>query len=348
MSKSVKGIVLLLFIAGVVAALGKVFVWGEAVTNYGSYTPWGLWVALYIFLVGTAAGAAWTGVYAAYKQGGEPQKLTSVSFIIAGASLAIGLAFIGLDLGKPLKGISIFFSPSFSSKLAWASWLYLIFFGCLAGYFFTTVKKGFMYATGVVAAGFVIAEGMFFGGMIARQLWNSWMTPISFMTSSLAAGSAAVYTIGLLSNEETIAEEGVQLAKIVLYSVIAHAAIEIIHAITGAGADARAMFSSWLYLGVFAVLGVVIPLILLKKGVRMSIMPFAFVLTGLVAYKYSFVRYGFTAEPLPGLVAALQDTKLTMGYIPSTVEWVVSIGLLAGILWIADFAINKLTALNRV
>lgn len=348
MSKSIKGILLVLFIAGLVAALGKVFFWGEAATNYGSYTPWGLWVALYIFLVGTAAGAAWTGIYAAYNQGGKPNKLTAISFIIAGASLAIGLAFIGLDLGKPLKGISIFLSPSFSSKLAWASWLYMIFFGCLAGYFFTNAKKGFMYAAGVVAAGFVIAEGMFFGGMIARQLWNSFLTPISFLTSSIAAGSAAVYTIGLLSKEEIIAEEGVQLTKVVMFSVIAHAVVEAIHAVTGAGVEARAMLSSWIYLGLFAVLGVAAPLFLLKKANRMSPIPFALVLIGLVAYKYSFVRYGFTAEPLPGIVAALQDTKLTMGYIPSTVEWVVSIGLLAGVIWIADFAINKLTTLNRV
>ena len=348
MSKGLKGTILVLFIAGLIAALGKVFFWGEEATNYGSYTPWGLWVALYIFLVGTAAGAAWTGLYAAYKQGGEPKKLTSISFVIAGASLAIGLAFIGLDLGKPLKGISIFFTPSFSSKLAWASWLYLIFFGCLAGYFFTNAKKGFMYAAGAVAAGFVLAEGMFFGGMVARQLWNTFLTPVSFITSSFAAGSAAVYAIGLLSQEETIAEEGIGISKIVMYSVIAHAGAELIHAVSGAGIEAKAMLSSWIYLGLFGVMGVIAPLVLLKKGNRMSAVPFALVLVGLVSYKYSFVRYGFTAEPLPGLVTALQDAKLTMSYIPSTVEWVVSVGLLAGVIWIADFAINKLTALNRV
>ncbi|MCX7781875.1 MAG: polysulfide reductase NrfD [Negativicutes bacterium] len=348
MSKSLKGIILALFIAGLAAALGKVFFWGEAATNYGAYVPWGLWVALYIFLVGTAAGAAWTGIYAAYSQGGEPKKLTSISLIIAGASLAIGLAFVGLDLGKPLKGISIFFNPSFSSKLAWASWLYLVFFGCLAGYFFTNAKKGFMYAAGVVAAGFVVAEGLFFGSMVARQLWNSLLTPVSFLTSSLAAGSAAVLTIGILSTEETIAEEGVKLPKLVMLAVILHAGVEAVHAVAGAGIEARAMLSSWIYLGVFGLFGVIVPLALLKKGNRMSLAPFALILAGFVAYKYAFVRYGFTAEPLPGLVAALQDAKLTMSYIPSTVEWVVSIGMLAGVIWIADFAINKLTAKERV
>ena len=124
MGKTIKVVLPALFIAGAVAALGKVFIWGESVTNYGSYTPWGLWVALYILLVGSAAGAAWTGVYSAWSRGGEPNRMTTVSFIVAGSCLAFGLAFIGTDLGKPLKGISIFLNPSFSSKLAWASWIF--------------------------------------------------------------------------------------------------------------------------------------------------------------------------------------------------------------------------------
>lgn len=354
MNKALKGILLALFVAGVIAALGKVFVWGDSVTNIGSYAPWGLWVGLYILLAGAAAGAAWTAIYAARQNGGRPNSLSSICLLVAGVCLAFGLAFIGIDLGKPLSGIKIFTSPTFSSQLAWASWIYPLFFVCIAGYFLSKAQKTFMYLAGIVAVGFLIAEGLFFGGMIARSLWYSWLTPLSFFTAAIAAGSALVYAVGITANKEVFAEEGIGLQKVVLYSVAAHAVVEGIHLAVGlSGSTAKAelvktMWAAWPFLGLFIIVGVIVPVYLLLKGTdRMSIIPAVLAFIGLAAYKYSFVRYGFSTEPLPGISQAFQHGRLATIYTPSLVEWVVAVGLIAGLVWVASFIIEKMHALDR-
>ena len=353
MNKMTKGILLVLFVISAVAALGKVFVWGESVTNYGAYTPWGLWVGLYIFLVGTAAGAAWMGLYSAYSNGGNPNRFTSISFIVATACLAFGLAFIGSDLGKPMKGITIFLNPSFSSKLAWASWIYGAFFVCVAGYFLTNAKKAFMVLAGLASAGFLLAEGLFFGGMVARSLWHSWLTPLSFFTSALAGGSAVAYAIGSLTDKETIEKEAAPVSKVVLMALIIHVLVEGIHIAVGLGGEAekaamtKAMVAAIPFWGVFAIVGVVIPAVMLVKSAgRISVLPLALVALGMAAYKYSFVRYGFSTEPLDGLAKAFQHSKLSLVYTPSTLEWVIAVGFLAGVVWVASFAIEKLVTKN--
>ena len=67
MNKVVRIILAVLALIGVSMAIGKVFVWGDSVVNYGSYVPWGLWVSFYVFLVGAAAGSAWLGFWLGFK-----------------------------------------------------------------------------------------------------------------------------------------------------------------------------------------------------------------------------------------------------------------------------------------
>ncbi|MBC8015609.1 MAG: polysulfide reductase NrfD [Sporomusaceae bacterium] len=353
MNKTGNIILLILFAIGGVLALGKVFVWGESVTNYGSYTTWGLWVGMYIFLVGLAAGAAWTGICAAQRNGGEPNRLTTLSFIVAGVSLAFGLAFIGIDLGKPLKGSSIFLTPNFSSKLTWASWIYTVFFGCLAGYFLTQAKKMFMVLAGVAAAGFVLAEGLFFGGMVARTLWHTWLTPLSFFTSAIAGGCAMVYLVGSISSKPIIEEQGDFLRKSLLLAVIIHLVVEVLHLVTGLSGSAekialtKTLWTAIPFWGIFLVVGIAAPLFMLwGKSKTINILPPFLVLFGLAAYKYSFVRYGFNQEPIPGISNAFQHAKLSLTYTPSSVEWMVAIGFLSGLFLVVNFAVTKFFAMK--
>ncbi|HML35649.1 MULTISPECIES: NrfD/PsrC family molybdoenzyme membrane anchor subunit [Sporomusa] len=348
MNNMMKNTLLGCFVIGALAALGKVFFWGESVTNYGAYTPWGLWVGLYILLVGTAAGAAWVGIYTTWSGRGI-NRLTMLSLLTAGLSLSFGLAFIGLDLGKPLKGISIFLHPSFSSKLAWASWLYTCFFGCLAGYFLTNAKKTFLYLCGLLAFAFLMAEGLFFGTMVSRQLWYSWLTPLSFITSALTAGVALVTVVSTVVDKTLLLEEGTRLPQVLLYSLIAHVGVELVHLVTGLGSAkgdlVRSLWMAWPFWGLFLLVGVALPAVLLFKGYnRQSILPAAFILLGLAAYKYSFIRYGFSNEPLSGLADAFQHSRLTLSYAPALVEWVVAAGLIAGLLWSVGVILPKLLA----
>lgn len=344
MNKITRLVLTALFVLGGGAALGKVFIWGESVTNYGAYVPWGLWIGLYVFLVATAAGASWFAVYTSRNEG-ENGSLTQMSLVTAGAALLFGLAFVGMDLGKPFKGFMIFVSPSFSSKLAWASWLYVLFFIALGGYFLTQAKKAFLYLAGIAAFGFVVAEGLFFAGMVSRVAWNSGLTVASFLASAIPAGAALVCLVAAIQG---IAVPQV-MRKLLMGSLAVLVAVEIIHFAMAAGgavekaAAVKAMWASVPFIGLFLIAGVIVPLFLIWKQETVSgFLAPILILLGTAAYKYSFVRYGFTSEPLPGLTSAYQHARLSLEYSPSLVEWLVAVGFLAGMILVADAAVKKI------
>lgn len=350
MNKIMKCTLFCLFVIGAATALLKVFFWGESVVNYGAYTPWGLWVGLYILLVGTAAGAAWVGIYAAYQSDSIP-RLTSISLAAAGISLAFGMGFIGMDLGKPMNGIMIFLSPDFSSKLTIASWLYIVFFISLAGFFFTNAKRACLYLSGIAAVCYLLAESLFFSGMVARELWYSLLTPISFFTSAILSGSALVAIITWVVDEELSTETQNKLKKVLLYSLIAHVAVEIVHLVAGSGGKAELIYNqwaSWPFWGLFLIIGALVPAFLMIKGTRSLAIPSVLIFLGVAAYKYSFVRYGFSIEPLAGLTSAFEHAKLTLNYTPSIVEWIIAVGFLSGLFWVASQVVPRLLAPGQV
>jgi len=335
MNKTTRFILAVLFVLGIGAALGKALLWGESVTNYGAYVPWGLWVGLYVLLVAAAAGSAWVAVYVSQGDEGAGD-LSRMCLITAGASLVFGLAFIGIDLGKPFKGFLIFISPSFSSKLAWASWLYVGFFIAVAGYLFSGAKKAFLYLAAVAAVGFLLAESLFFSGMVARAAWSSFLTPIAFFISAIVAGTAMVCLMAEISGT-SLGKASDGLRKILLYAIGADVAMEVIHA-----------FTSGSYFGLIAVAILIAPIyLLLNKEKPLGVMTSGLALFGLAVGKYGFVRYGFSTEAMPGLTEAFQDARLSLAYMPSVVEWLVAIGFVAGMILVADAALKKLMPQSR-
>ena len=346
MSKMWRTILLIAFMAGVMGAIGKAFIWGESVTRYGSYVPWGLWVAIYIFLVGASTGIVILAAWLTTKENDGSSPAMPAAMIAGAVSLMFGLAFIGIDLGKPLQGFRIFMHPSFSSPLAWASWLYIGFFACVAGYFLTNARKAMMWGAVICSIGFTLAEGLFFGQMVSRPLWNSMMTVVLFLAAALASGAASlllVFNNGEMNIPTSILD---RLKKVLIWAVIVYAAVELADVAMAMGGApdkavaAKRMISSYGFWLLFGVLGTLVPLLLLWKQQR-ELWAAALVLVGILGSKYAFVRYGFWPEPMPGLAQAFQDTTLTARYFPSPVEWIVGVGLLAGVAWVTVWAIEK-------
>lgn len=346
MRKTGRVLLLLLFVVGLAAAAGKTFVWGESVTKYGAYVPWGLWIGIYITLVGAAAGCAVIGAWLAsgMESGG---KVETPSALMAGAvCLMFGLAFVGIDLGKPLQGFRIFLHPSFASPLAWASWLYCIFFAGVAGYFLTGMKRPMLILAVLCAIGFTVAEGMFFGQMVSRPLWNSWMTTVVFLSAAAASGSAVLLLVWQFSGLTVQADIILKLRKVFTLALIAYAAVEgidVAMALSGPPEKvlaAKQMVYSLEFWLLYGVGGTLIPLVLLRM--QRDGWAAALSLIGAAGSKYAFVRYGFWGEPMPGMARAFQDSALQTHYAPSMVEWVAAIGLLAGVVWVILWVVEKI------
>lgn len=346
MNKAVRLVLALLALIGIGAAIGKAFIWGDAVVNYGSYVPWGLWVSLYAFLVGTAAGAAWFGFYMGYKN--NSVGWVKLGYSTAAISLVGALAFIALDLGKPMKGITIFFSPSFSSPLAWASWGYALFIIAVLILLVKgteSVKSPIVWAALAASVLFLAVETLFFSGMIARPLWNSWSNGLAFITSALASGGALVYGIAYLTAPQLISESA-GLRKLILSAIILHLVIGVGHAgLEVKLPEAMAQLSDWKYWVLFVGLGVVAAYLFSKPAT--AALGSLLALLSIIAYKVSFVSAAFTEAPFPGLPQAFQNARLSLVYSPSTIEWLVAIGLLALVLLVIMVAVPKVLAQSK-
>ena len=72
---------------------------GHLPANYGSYVPWGLWVAMYVFSVGASAGAFL--VFFLYHALGVRvlRRISPYALVAALLSLAAGLFLVWIDLG---------------------------------------------------------------------------------------------------------------------------------------------------------------------------------------------------------------------------------------------------------
>jgi molybdopterin-containing oxidoreductase family membrane subunit len=100
---------------------------GHKMTETGSYIPWGLWVALYIFLVESAAGmhlASTLGTVYRWKPFVRILKLNLFLSFIFGVG---GLSLIWMDLGRPERLWELYLRPGFSSPMNWMAWIYLVF-----------------------------------------------------------------------------------------------------------------------------------------------------------------------------------------------------------------------------
>lgn len=125
---------------------------GHAAADYGSYVPWGLWVAGYIYLIGLSAGAFLfsTLVYvfnihrtsavttvAAPPIGmadgtavgrSQMEAVGKLALLTALVTLVAAMVSIWLDLGHPERAWRLMFHTNFSSMMGWMAWLYSAYF----------------------------------------------------------------------------------------------------------------------------------------------------------------------------------------------------------------------------
>lgn len=129
-----------LFVIGLYGLYQR-FTLGHASANYGSYIPWGLWIAAYVYLIGLSAGAFLfsTMVYVFNVQRSSPEgrsQLESVgrlALFIALVTLVAAMITVWLDLGHPLRAWRLFLATNFGSVMGWLVWLYAAYFLLLVG-----------------------------------------------------------------------------------------------------------------------------------------------------------------------------------------------------------------------
>jgi Ni/Fe-hydrogenase subunit HybB-like protein len=140
MEKSTKWIGWALWIIAMawgVFGVSQRFLHGELQVNYGSYIPWGLWVAGKVYLVGLGVG---TSLFAWIVYAFDLKRyflLARQALLASAIALLMGMLVIAFDLGHIWRSFEPLYRPQFHSLLAWATLLtviellYVIFVICL-------------------------------------------------------------------------------------------------------------------------------------------------------------------------------------------------------------------------
>jgi molybdopterin-containing oxidoreductase family membrane subunit len=107
--------------------VGMRFLTGKEIAAYGGYVPWGLWVAVYIYFVGIAAGSFLlsTLVFAFRVRALEP--IGKLAIYVSVVTLVGGLVTIFMDLGQPFRAWKVIANPNPTSMMAWMIWMYSAF-----------------------------------------------------------------------------------------------------------------------------------------------------------------------------------------------------------------------------
>ncbi|MGE5591914.1 MAG: NrfD/PsrC family molybdoenzyme membrane anchor subunit, partial [Bacillota bacterium] len=328
------------FALGVYGLFGR-FTGGHELAGYGSYVPWGLWVAAYLYFVGLAAGAF---LLAALVQTLRLESLKSVvptALYTALSSLVVGIAAIGLDLGRMGRAINVFTSPRFTSVMTWLVWLYTALFVLMVAIALHT-RAG---RTGTVKTLYTIglplsvilpgAGGALFAALPANPYWHQPLYPILFIVGAALSGVGLVTALtAWMAPIRTAALRPLGRALLALMATyvlleVAEYSIPLWYGVRPEGEALLQVLTgphAWVFWGVHVALGLVIPAFLLwsRPGSASSVgWAGALAAVGFFAVRLNIVIPGQLTPGVPGLETAFFDPRLTFSYTPTSNEWFV-------------------------
>ena len=161
------------------------------------HAAFGPLIVVYFFLAGLSAGlfliASLGPVFGLKKL----NPLAKPASVMALAALIPGLLALVVDLGQPLRALTLFFRVNPSSIMSWGSFILLIYgIVCLVYTWFVWKEDARSKRWGQVGVVFVAALGLYTGFLLAavpgRPLWNSALLPVLFLISGAVAGLSLI------------------------------------------------------------------------------------------------------------------------------------------------------------
>jgi molybdopterin-containing oxidoreductase family membrane subunit len=240
---------------------------GHQLANYGSYIPWGLWVAGYIYMIGLSAGAFVMSALVYVFRVKRLEKIGPLALLSALATLFGALILIWMDLGHPERAWKLLLNTNPASIMGWMSWLYLAYFVLLVVELWFALRARLAAAAGSpgargamarllslgrrdtspqardrdmrvlrvlgtigvpVAIAFHGSVGAIFGAVGARPVWHSGLTPIIFLAGALLSGAALLTFIAAVWGPNPGSEEHRGLIKTMSLIVLGLLALDVL------------------------------------------------------------------------------------------------------------------------
>lgn len=217
------------------------FIVGLSVTNLSSITPWGAWIAFYIFFVGLSAGSFLLSTLI-YVFGMEQfERVGKAALFTAIVCMIVALTFVLLDLGQPFRAMNAVIYWNVTSMLAWEVHFYIVYIVLLSVELYiamredlvrvakTNTLKGkiarlitfknatinemtkkrdhfWMKVLGTIGIPIAIigvhgGTGTIFAMVKARVAWNTAIFPIIFVVSAMVSGTALLLAMYVIKRK---------------------------------------------------------------------------------------------------------------------------------------------------
>jgi len=228
------GILAILFAIGSYFIIERLVV-GLTTTNLSSITPWGAWIAFYIFFVGLSAGSFLLSTMIFVFGMKQYDKVGKMALFTAIICMIVALTFVLMDLGRPERAFSALIHWNVTSILAWEMRFYVVYITLLVTELYIAMRedlvrlrtvdsiKGmiarlitfknatineatkkrdekWMKRLGIIGIPLAIlgvhgGTGAIFAVVSARPAWNSGIFPIIFVVSAMVSGTALLLAI---------------------------------------------------------------------------------------------------------------------------------------------------------
>jgi molybdopterin-containing oxidoreductase family membrane subunit len=353
-----------LWIALMAAGLAGVYqrvTGGHLPAGYGSYVPWGLWVAIYFHGVGIAGGVFLVAA-AAYLMGvpGFTREKLRTAIVLSVAAMIPGLLAVWFDLGHMGRAYRIMTSPNFVSMMAFNAWMYNAFLACAGIVWLLSFKRESGWLKPVLCLGAMFAilfpsqSGAFFGVVTSKPFWHSPLLPMLFLASAVTAGASLLLVVlsmlgsapGAQTDEsgyDLKSLRNVVLAAMGVYYVFEFAEFSVsLWSPAGHSPAVDLILSGpywWVFWIVHLLLGGLVPLVLLLTSCRGAWFIGALLMAvTLISGRLNVLIPGQAVSEINGLQEAFSHKRLNYIYHATAMEYQVGLFLVA--LGIAIFVIG--------
>jgi molybdopterin-containing oxidoreductase family membrane subunit len=296
---------------------------GHSLVNFNSAVPWGLWVSVYIWLIGISAGTYLIVMLWKSTNNERLSKITGPALLLSLVTLPVGLLSIQLDLGHIERFYKLFLRPNPSSVMAWMVFVYGVYFVMLlitlVLNFLKKIPKSFCWIAVIFAAVVIFLESMLFA-LPPGKHWHTIIFPLHFFITSIISGTSfLVFLAGVIKRDS---EAISSLSKFVLWLLVVNLAVEIVDSIFGGG------FSNLKIM--YLLLGNIVPVLLLLTPIEvLKILAGLIAGVGTLATKYNSLVSAQLKQPFKGFEKSFIEPGLVFKYIPSATEWLVVIFLIS-------------------
>ena len=189
--------------------------------------PWGWEIAVYFFIIGTAAmtfvyaaaPAVFGNIFGGIARSMEP--FQKVGLWVSLALLLFSAVLLIVDLGTPGRFLYPILYFHWTSPLSWGA-LFLPLFGlCIIGFFYAleTKRESWLKTIGILGMLLGLSMPLYTGLDLmvnqTRELWSNSTIPVLFVILSVSSGTAVVAVIQLIRNQ--LSEQAIELIHWLLY-----------------------------------------------------------------------------------------------------------------------------------